>query len=322
MKTSRSKQATVVGIDVSKEHLEVGVLPSGRGWSTGQSPAEVSALADQLAALKPALVVLEATGGLELEIVYALVERGVAVHRCEPKRARYFARSLGLLAKTDRIDAFALARFGATGELAAQSFPAEGTRRLDALTTRRRQLVEAITAESNRLQATTDPQARASIERHLAWLKDELKALDAQIGARMAACPDTRAKAERMRSVPGVGAVTAAVLLGALPELGTLDRWQAAALSGIAPLNDDSGRHQGKRRTWGGRKEVRCALYMAALVATRHNPVIRARYQRLLALGKPKKVALTACMRKVVVILNAMLRDQTDWRQTAPAADG
>lgn len=320
MKTRKRKQATVVGIDVSKGTLEVGVLPSGEDWSTGQSPAEVGALADRIAALKPALVVLEATGGLELPIVYALVERGVPVHRAEPKRARYFARSLGLLAKTDRIDKFALARFGATGELAPQSFPAEGTRQLDALVTRRRQLMEAITAETNRLHATTDAAARASIQRHLAWLRKELKALDAEIEACQARDPQTRAKVQRLRSVPGVGAVTAAVLVSALPELGRLDRWQAAGLSGTAPLNNDSGTHQGKRRTWGGRKDVRCALYMAALVGTRYNPVLRDVYVRMVAKGKQKKVALTACMRKLVVILNAMLRDGTVWRPTAPAA--
>ena len=320
MKVSMHEQATVVGIDVSKATLEVGVVPSGESWRTGQHPAEVGALAERIAALAPALVVLEATGGLELAIVDALVERGVPVHRAEPKRARHFARALGLLAKTDRIDAFVLARFGATGELAPQAFPDEGTRQLDALTTRRRQLVEAITAETNRLHATADPAARASIERHLAWLRGELKALDAEIAACVADGSQTQAKVERLRSVPGVGAVTAAVLVSALPELGTLTRWQVAGLSGTAPLNDDSGKHQGRRRTWGGRKDVRCALYMAALVGTRHNPVLRACYARLLAEGKPKKVALTACMRKLVVILNAMLRDQTPWRQTAPAA--
>lgn len=320
MKTSISKQAPVVGIDVSKRTLDVGVLPGGEEWTSGQSPAEVNETADRIAALKPELVVLEATGGLELPIVHALVERGVPVHRCEPKRARYFARALGLLAKSDRIDKFALARFGATGELAPQTFAAQGTRQLDALTTRRRQLVEAITAETNRLHATTDPAASASIQRHLAWLREELKALEDQIEACQASCPETQAKVERMRTVPGVGAVTAAVLVSALPELGTLDRWEAAALSGTAPFNNDSGEHHGRRRTWGGRKDVRCALYMAALVGTRHNPVLREHYGHLLAEGKEKKVALTACMRKLVVILNAMLRNGTDWRPTAPAA--
>lgn len=320
MKTSKIGQAVVLGVDVSKARLDVGVLPSGEAWSAGQSLEEVHALADRIAALEPVLVVLEATGGLELPLVHALIGRGVPVHRCEPKRARYFARSLGLLAKTDRIDAFALARFGATGELSAQSFAAEGTRQLDALTTRRRQLVDAITAETNRLQATTDPSARASIQRHLDWLRKELKALDAEIETCQESCADTRAKVERLRSVPGVGAVTAAVLVSALPELGTLNRWQAASLTGTAPLNDDSGKHHGRRRTWGGRKDVRCALYMAALVGSRHNPQLHALYTRMLADGKAKKVALTACMRKLVVILNAMLRDGTDWRQTAPAA--
>ncbi|NIP71607.1 MAG: IS110 family transposase [Gammaproteobacteria bacterium] len=320
MKSRKRKHDPVVGIDVSKDTLDAGVLPSGEEWTSGQSPEEISAMADRIAALKPALVVLEATGGLELPVVYALVERGVPVHRAEPRRARYFARAVGLLAKSDRIDKFGLARFGASGELAPQTFPAEGTRQLDALTTRRRQLVEAITAETNRLGATTDPEARASIERHLAWLRGELKALEAQIEACQAADPETCAKVERLCSVPGVGKVTAAVLLSALPELGTLDRWQAAGLSGTAPLNDDSGKRQGKRRTWGGRKDARCALYMAALVGTRFNPVLRDVYVRLLAEGKEKKVALTACMRKLVVILNAMLRDGTTWRPTAPAA--
>lgn len=320
MKASERKQGPVVGIDVSKERLDVGVLPGGESWSARQSAEAVGALADRIAALGPRLVVCEATGGLELGIVDALLERGVPVHRCEPKRARYFARSLGLLAKTDRIDAMALARFGATGELAAQSFPDAQARRLDALTTRRRQLVEEITAETNRLHATTNPAARASIQRHLAWLRDELKALDAEIEGCVSRCADTQARVERMRTVPGVGPVTATVLASALPELGTLDRWQAAGLTGTAPLNNDSGQRQGKRRTWGGRKDVRCALYMAALVAARHNPVIRSHYLRLLASGKPKKIALTACMRKLIVILNAMLKHQTDWRQTAPAA--
>jgi transposase len=310
----------MVGIDVSKAALDVGVLPGEESWSAGQSPEEVSALAGRIAALKPALVVLEATGGLELPIIYALVERGVPVHRCEPKRARHFAKALGLLAKTDRIDAFMLARFGIGGNLKAQSFPDAQTVALDALTTRRRQRVEAITAEANRRAATTDPAARASVERHLAWLRKELKALDAEIERCVAACPQTQATVQRLRSVPGVGAVTAAVLAAALPELGRLDRWQAALLTGTAPLNDDSGKHTGRRRTGGGRKDVRCALYMAALVASRHNPTLKAVYVRLLAKGKLKKVALTACMRKLVVILNAMLRDGTDWRQTAPAA--
>lgn len=320
MKTSRYHKDNVVGIDVSKNSLEVGVLPGNENWGTGQSPDEVIALADRIAAMKPKLVVCEATGGLELGIVYALIERGVPVHRCEPKRARYFARSLGLLAKTDRIDAFALARFGATGELAAQSFPDAKTRGLDALTTRRRQLMVAVTAEKNRLQATTDPAARESLQRHLAWLKNELNTLNIRIVRCVDACPETKANVERMRTVPGVGPVTAAVLAAALPELGALNRWQAAGLTGTAPLNNDSGKYQGRRHTWGGRKDVRCALYMAALVGTRYNPVIRDLYVRLLAMGKPKKVALTACMRKLIVILNAMMRDQTQWRQTATAA--
>lgn len=319
MNADTHKQDTVVGIDVSKDVLEAGAIPGGEAWCTGQSPAEVEAMAERIAAMRPKLVVLEATGGLEMPIVDALVERGVPVHRCEPRRARYFARSLGLLAKTDRIDTFALARFGAGVQLAAQTFPDAQTRRLDALTTRRRQVVESITAETNRLGATRDPEARTSIQRHLDWLHGELKTVDAKLKQHMAADPQTRAKVERLCSVPGVGLVTAAVLLSALPELGSLSRWEAAGLTGTAPLNNDSGKHQGKRRTWGGRQDVRCALYMATLTATRYNPVINAFYVRLLAGGKEKKVALTACMRKLAVILNAMMRDEAQWRPTAPA---
>lgn len=320
MTVSKDRQAPVVGVDVSKDVLDVGVLPGGEEWHSGQSPEAVEATAERIAGLKPALVVLEATGGLEEPLVDALVERGVPVHRCEPRRARYFARSLGLLAKSDRIDKFALARFGATGELKPQRFADASTRRLDALTTRRRQVIEAITAERNRLGATRDPVACASIERHLAFLNGELGEIDAQIRSCATADEEIQAKLERLCSVPGVGRVTATVLLSALPELGRLNRWEIAALSGTAPFNDDSGKHQGQRRTWGGRKDVRCALYMAALVGTRHNPVLHDLYVRLLAQGKKKKVALTACMRKLVVILNAMQRDGTSWRPTAPAA--
>lgn len=320
MSRSTQVETVTVGIDVSKQTLDVGLWPSREGWRTGQSPEEVSELADRIAALQPALVVLEATGGLEWPIVEALVERQVPVHRCEPKRARHFARSLGLLAKTDRIDKFALARFGATGELAPQQFASKQTRQLDALTTRRHQLVEQITQEKNRREATSEPAARASIQRHLEWLDKELKALEAEIQGAVNACEDTRTKVERLTSVPGVGLTTATVLLSALPELGTLRRREIAALTGTAPFNDDSGKHRGRRHIRAGRKDVRCALYMATLVATRFNPVIRDKYASLLAKGKEKKIALTACMRKLIVILNAMLRDESCWRPTAPAA--
>lgn len=321
MKPVKQRAGKVVGIDVSKDRLDGAVVPGRRRFQAGQTAEDVAALADRIARLRPALVVLEATGGLEEPVLYALVERKVPVHRCEPKRPRFFARSLGLLAKTDAIDALVLARFGATGELEPQEFPDAAVRHLDALVTRRRQLVDTITAEGNRLQATSDVAARQDIEAHLAWLRGRVKALEREIEICIGRSPELKAKVDRLRTAPGIGKNGSAVLVCTLPELGRMDRWEVAMITGTAPLNRDSGNSQGRKFTWGGRAVARTALSMAVLTAIKHNPAIQAVYVRLVARGKPKKVAMMACMRKLVIMLNAMIRDETTWRQTAPAAN-
>jgi transposase len=319
MKASKSGKLHV-GIDVSKGWLDVAVLPEGRVFRKRNDASAVEALADELAGLKPRLVVLEATGGLELPILYALVRRRVPVHRCEPKRARAFARAIGLLAKTDRIDARMLARYGADCGLNPQSFPDEKVRHVDALVTRRRQVVDLLTAEGNRLAACTDPVCRASIQAVIDLLCNQRKHLEAQIQQAIADCESLKTAVDRLCTIPGVGRLTAATLVASLPELGTCNRWEIAALTGTAPFNRDSGSYRGKKFCWGGRADPRRSLYMAALVGTRHNPVLKALYQRLRAQGKPAKQALTACMRKLAIYANALLRDNATWRQTTPAA--
>lgn len=314
------KPQRVVGVDVSKTGLECFVLPTEERMRASQDPQELSALADRIAALKPELVVIEATGGYERPLLNALLARGVPVNRVNPLRVRRFAQGLGVAAKNDPNDAEMNAHLGATGKLWPMSFPGEAVQRLEEWVQRRQQLLELITMERNRLDSVSDPELKATLRRHLAALVKERKRVETRIVGQIRACPELAAKYARLQTVAAVGSVTAAVMLAKLPELGTLTRRKVAALAGVAPYDDDSGKHQGRRYIWGGRMEVRCPLYMAALVGTRYNPVLKALYQRLLAEGKPKKVALVACMRKLLVILNAMLRDETDWRQTRPAA--
>lgn len=316
MKTKRAD----AGIDVSKDELSIGLWPSGKQWTCPREEQAVRKLAAELQRLRVRLVVLEATGGLEMMVVLALVAAGVPVHRCEPSRARHFAKALGVHAKTDRVDALTLARFAASGELEAQSFAGEHVRKLDALVTRRRQLVDLKTVETNRLKASEDKQCRANIEQLLRVLVKQVKKLDAEIVKALEQAPELKAKADLLRTAPGIGKTNAATLVSALSELGTLNRWQVAALSGTAPYDFKSGKFKGQSRIFGGRAEVRTALYMAALTAVRDDPRFAQLYARYLAAGKKKKVALVACMRRLVVALNAMLRDQTPWRQTAPAA--
>jgi transposase len=316
MKTKR----VWAGIDVSKAELAVRLWPQGQATAHLRDEAGIGQLAQELKRLRVRLVVLEATGGLELPVVLALVRAGVPVHRCEPARARHFAKALGVRAKTDPVDALMLARFAASNELKPQTFASEEVRQLDALVTRRRQVVKLITVERNRLQASADKACRASIRQLLRVLLQQKGKIEAQIAQALDRVPELKAKSDLLRSAPGVGKVVAATLAGALPELGALDRWQAAALTGTAPFHNRSGGYQGKSRISGGRADVRCALYMAALSAKKHDPGLARLYDRLLANGKPKKVALTACMRHLVVALNAMVRDNTPWRQTTPAA--
>jgi len=316
----KSKSQVWAGIDVSKDSLKVGLWPDREVFSCAREPRALRGLARRLRGLKVKLVVLEATGGLEWPVIQALLSCGLPVHRLEPSRARHYARALGVRAKTDPVDALLLARFAASGELKAQSFANEPTRHLDALVTRRRQIVDTVTAESNRLGACLDREAQASLREHLRFLRRQVAKLDAKIDQFVQREPELKHKATLLQSAPGVGRVTAATLISAMPELGHLTRRQVAALGGTAPFPDRSGRRQGKDRISGGRANVRGALYMAVLSSIRRDSWIAVFYRKLVALGRPKKAAIAACMRRLIVKLNAMVRDNAPWRQTAPAA--
>ncbi len=311
-----SSAVAVVGIDVSKAHLDVAVRPSGAAWRTTNDAGGITDLIAQVTALRPTCVVLEATGGLERTATAALVAAGLPVAVVNPRQVRDFAKATGRLAKTDALDAAVLAHFGEAVRPTVRPVPDAHAQALAELITRRQQLVEMVSAEQHRRASLTGSR-RARVERHLAWLRQELTDLEAELDAAVQASPVWRVRDQLLQSVPGVGPVLARTLIADLPELGTLDRKRIAALVGIAPLNRDSGAFRGRRRVWGGRARVRTALYMGALVATRHNLVIRAFYHRLLAAGKPKKVALVACMHKLLTILTAMLRDGVPWRQAA-----
>jgi transposase len=263
--------------------------------------------------LQPELIVVEATGGYQRAVVEALFHAGLSIAVVNPARVRQFARACGLLAKTDKLDAQILAEFGRSVQPRCYEGKREAEKQLSALLVRRKQLEEMLKAEQNRLR-TISPSLRGSVERIIAVLKEEKKKLDEQIHELMNEQKAWQEQSEILRSAPGVGPVTTATLLAELPELGKMDRKKIAALVGVAPMNYDSGRKRGYRKTKGGRGDVRSVLYMSTLVATRRNPVIRAQYQQLLKRGKEKKVALTACMRKFLTILNAMQRDQQPFR--------
>jgi transposase len=321
METS-SATACYVGIDVATAQLDIAVRPSGEQWVVGHDEAGIAALRERLHALQqlaPALVVLEATGGREIAVAAALAASGLPVAIVNPRQVRDFARAIGQLAKTDALDAALLAHFAEAVHPTPRSLPDAAAQEFSALLARRHQLVGMQTAERQRLD-TALLTVRPHIERHLAWLAQELADLDHTLRERVQASPLWRERDDLLRSVPGIGPTTAFTLLADLPELGTLDRRAIAALVGVAPLNRDSGTLRGKRGVWGGRARVRSALYMATLVATRHNPVIAAFYQRLCASGKPKKLALTACMHKLLTILNAILRHATPWQAPLPCA--
>jgi len=301
-------------VDVSKGHLEVFVLPTGERFSV---PNDDSGVEELLARLdepsSPALVVLEATGGFERPVAAALAVSGLAVAVVNPRQARDFARATGKLAKTDRIDAESLARFAEAVCPAPRPILDEEARALGEILARRRQLVGMLTAEKNRLLTATTRRVKKRIEAHIRWLEKELTRANGDLQEAIEESPVWRENEELLRGVPGVGPVLARTLLAELPELGELKNKQLAALVGVAPLNRDSGILRGRRTIWGGRGVVRAALYMGALVATRCNPAVKVFYERLLAAGKPKKVALVACMRKLLVILNAILRNRTPW---------
>jgi transposase len=301
-----------VGIDVAKAHLDIAVRPSGEQWRAPHDAPGIGALVDRLAGLAPTLVVLEATGGREVGLVAALVAAGVPVAVVNPRQVRRFAQAVGQLAKTDALDAQLLARFADVVRPTPRPVPDAEAQRLSALLARRQQVVAMITAERQRFE-TALPAVQVRIRAHLHWLEAEVADLDGQLHGAVQASPAWREREDLLRSVPGIGPTTAFTLLADLPELGRLDRKAIAALVGVAPLACDSGTLRGRRVVWGGRARVRSVLYMATLVATRYNPPIRAFYTKLCAAGKPKKVALVACMHKLLLILNAILRQGTPW---------
>jgi transposase len=301
-----------VGVDVAKAELVIAIRPSGDRWTVANDEAGIRALLKRLHQRSATLVVLEATGGYERAVVAALAAARVPVVVANPRQVRDFARATGQLAKTDQIDADTLALFAERVRPEPRGLPDEAATAFDPLLTRRRQVLEMIVAERNRLEHARPP-VRRGITQHIQWLERQLQEVDRDLDDALKASPVWRAKEDLLRSAPGVGPVLSRTLIGELPELGTLPRKQIAALVGVAPLARDSGVRKGKRLVWGGRAPVRAALFMAALVGTRCNPVIQAFYQRLRAAGKPKKVALTACMRKLLTILNAMMRTNTTW---------
>jgi transposase len=312
------KPKIYIGIDVSRLNLDIAVRPSGEQWRTGNDPDSIGHLVKRLQQLEPALIVVEATGGLENLLVAELSLASLAVAVVNPRQTRDFAKASGRLAKTDQLDADNLAHFGQAVQPEPRQLPDEQTQALAALVRRRRQLVTMLTAERNRL--TTAPQVTSErITRHIKWLESELADLDTDLNNQLYQAGPWQATAEILTSTPGVGPVTTCTLLAQLPELGHLNRKQIAALVGVAPLNNDSGQQRGRRTIWGGRAAVRATLYMATLSAVRHNPVIRAFYERLLQAGKPKKVALTAAMRKLLTILNAMVKNNSLWNSSNSA---
>jgi len=302
-----------VGIDVSKAKLDVAIWDSEVSWNFRNEAEGWQELVKRLKTCKPTLIVMEASGGLEQSIVAELYLEKLPVAVVNPTRVRDFAGSTGQWAKTDKLDARIIAHFAQAVHPKVRPLRTAEEERLNALVTRRRQVIQILVAEKNR-KATTHSSLQEGVQQHIDWLEDELLDLDREIEHFIQESPEWQEKAALLRSVPGVGPVTASTMLAELPELGTRNRQQIAALVGVAPVNKDSGKKRGKRRVFGGRAPVRRALYMATLVATRANPVIRRFYERLLAKGKEKKLALTACMRKLLIILNSIIRNRQPWR--------
>lgn len=304
-----------IGIDVAKAELVIASRPSGERWTVPNEESGIRALVDRLVLAQPELIVLEATGGYELVVVAALVSAGLPVVVANPRQVRDFAKATGQLAKTDRLDADILALFAERVHPPVRRLPDAEARELDAVLTRRRQLLEMLQAERNRLgqMFNRGKQVKQSLTAHITYLERELKKTDTELGQQVRRSPAWREKDELLQTVPGVGRVVSFTLLAELPELGRLSRRQIAKLVGVAPLSRDSGTLRGRRFVHGGRASVRAVLYMGALVATQRNSVIRRFYHRLLEAGKPKKLALVACMRKLLTILNTMVRTRQPW---------
>ena len=303
-----------VGIDVSKAMLVVAVVPTGERWTTETTPAAIDELIARLQRVTPTIIVVEATGGYERALVAACASAGLPVAVVNPRQVRAFAQALGRTAKTDDIDADVLAVFGARVQPTPRAIPDAATQALAALVARRRQLIEMIGMERRRLeQAAPTGRITRDLRTHIRWLERRVTDVDEDIGTAIQASPVWRVHEDLLRSVPGVGPITARTLLAELPELGTLDRRAIAALVGVAPMNCDSGQYRGQRHIWGGRASVRATLYMAAVSAARHNAHLAPFYRRLRAAGKPAKVALVATMRKLLTLMNALLKHQSRW---------
>lgn len=308
-----SSDENFVGIDVSKATLETAIWGREDPGEWPNNQKGIDTLCYHLKQLKPSLIVLEASGGLEKKAALLLASEGLPVVIINPTRVRNFAKACGQYAKTDAIDAAVIAHFAGVIQPPVRSLKNRAQERLSALLTRRRQLVRMLTMEKNRLSSST-PDAEDGIQRHIAWLTAEVNTLNQQLLPVLKQDPVCMRNATLLQTAPSVGIITASTLVGQLPELGSLNRQEIAALVGLAPMNRDSGYIQGRRRVYGGRAAVRCALYMAVLSGIRFNPVIKEFYERLRANGKENKVAMTACARKLLVILNAMIRDQQEWR--------
>lgn len=307
-----NEKREVVGIDVSKALLDVALLHAGEELQFANDAAGIEQLVKHLKTLEIDLVVAEATGGYETAVATALVAAGLRMAVVNPRQVRDFAKATGRLAKTDRIDARVIAAFGEAIEPEIRPLADEDARELEGLLVRRTQLVAMKVQESNRL-GLAQAAMRKGIKKHIAWLEQEIDRLDVDLTAALRKSPAWRAKDELLQSFKGIGPLSSGTLMVGLPELGRLDRRAIAALVGVAPFNNDSGKMRGRRSIYGGRSRVRTMLYMAAISAIRFNPVIREFYQRLISRGKPHKVAMVACMRKMLTILNAMVRQSTPW---------
>jgi len=304
----------IVGIDISKKNLDIQIQEDGPYFTCGNDLTGIDKVVEKLRSVQPALIVLEATGGYEKAVVSALVEAELPVTIVTPLWVRYFAKSSGTLAKTDKIDAKMLVRYGRANYPPVVIKRSEEQERLSELMTRRSQVSLALITEKNHLENVTSEVVKKSIQKTILFLKQEIKELEAEIDEIVKNYPTLKNNEQIISSIPGAGKITAAILLADLPELGTLDHKKIAALVGVAPFNRDSGNNRGKRRIKGGRRSVRKVLFMAALAAIKWNPVIKEFYERLLARGKVKKVAIVACMHKLLTIMNAMIRSQTSWK--------
>ena len=313
-----AKDSTTVGIDVSRDALDIWLNPAGESWRVDYDTEHILELVEALGRVVPQVIVMEATGGLEIPLAAGLAGAGLSVAVINPRQSRDFARSTGRLAKTDRLDARLLAEYGAAVDPEPRPLPDAEQRELQELVSHRQGLVDARTAERNRLARTTSALVRDRIQAHIDWLAQQIRQADADIAELIGSNQRWQEQSQLLQSVPGIGPVVSSVLIARLPELGRLNHKEIAALAGLAPFNRDSGQWRGRRSIWGGRRTVRSALYMATVSATRFNPAIKTFYQRLRQAGKPAKVALTASMRKLLSILNAIARNRQPWHPVTP----